>query len=154
MEPFPSTGGELCSMPGTILFQKSSHTACAWWLEYCDTQGKDATSLSALHQLCHLLLNSHSMTSLVSLLSLERQNTLFQMYSRKGNNLSQCDPGDPQTMAYCVNPMHLTLSLSLPLSLTLPWEKGSVPLGHHGFSLPQTSYHSKPHICHMLSLQL
>lgn len=33
-----------------------------------------------------------------SILSLERQYTLFQIYSRKGNDLSQCNPRDPYTI--------------------------------------------------------
>ena len=35
---------------------------------------------------------------------MERQYTLFQMYSRKGNILSQCDPGDPYTTLCILQP--------------------------------------------------
>ena len=46
----------------------------------------------------------------VSLLSLERQYTLFQMYSRKGCIPSQCNSGYPHTLVTYLNPTHCFLS--------------------------------------------
>lgn len=34
MDPFPSSEGEPCGTPGTILSQKSSCTVRTWWLEF------------------------------------------------------------------------------------------------------------------------
>ena len=90
---------------------------------------------------------------LVGLLFLERQNTLFQMYSRRGNILSPCNPKDPHTTVHFVI---LYAQLALPLSLStadLVLQKGLPPiLSSTDLSLP--IHISKPCICHIPSLQL
>ena len=87
---------------------------------------------------------------LEQLLSLKRQNTLFQMHSKKGNVLSQCDPEDLHTIAPCLNP---AVSPTLSLFLTFVHEKG-----FHPFVVLQFFscwiHVSEPGICHILSLQL
>lgn len=69
-------------------------------------------------------------------LSLERKNTLFQMYFGKTSELSQCDPGDLLTAADCVIPIYYILSCSIPLP-ECSAERVPSPLWSHGFPLPQ-----------------
>lgn len=68
-----------------------------------------------IHPLCTPLSCAAEQHSVApsNLLSLERQNTVFQIYSRKESHFSQWDPGDPLIPTYCINSSLCSLSCSL-----------------------------------------
>ena len=145
MDLLPSTEGEPRSAaPGTwhlSVPEKQLH-ACM------SAQKKAATRLSVVRRhLCPLLLNGGSIP-LRGFLSLERQNTLFQMHSRKGNILFPSDPEYPHTTEPCSNP-----SCHSPSNPDSVLGKGFGPLHSTAAFLPLNSL-SEAHICHVLSLQL
>lgn len=85
----------LCS----AVSQKSSRSVCTGWFKPIV-----AHSESWYKVICPLctplsLLLSAAQWLLAGLLSLKRQNRLFQMYSRKGSQLFHCDPGALLTAA-------------------------------------------------------
>ena len=65
-------------------------------VQYCPVSENNCCNqvICSLHAPLSLAVEGHSMLPAV-LLSLEMQNTLFQMYSGKASNLSQHDPGNP-----------------------------------------------------------
>lgn len=78
------------------------------------------------------------------------------MYTRKGNDLSQCDLWDSHTMESYMNPTCCStymLLTTLLLFLTSLCEKGSLPSAEPWLSCP-SKHSSKPFICHILSLQV
>ena len=85
--------GYLHSALCSAVSQKSSRSVCTGWFKPIV-----AHSESWYKVICPLctplsLLLSAAQWLLAGLLSLKRQNRLFQMYSRKGSQLFHCDPG-------------------------------------------------------------
>ena len=67
---------------------------------------KPASRIAALSScLTPMLMNRAAQWARLALLSLEKPRHLSQMHSKKGNYLSQCNAGDPQTMLSTPSPL-------------------------------------------------
>lgn len=125
-----SSGQVICILPMSalcsVLSQKSSCLAYTGWFKCIVAHSEKLYKVTC--PLCTPLSVVLSSTQRfpAGLLSLERQNTAFQMYPGKESHLSQCDPEDLLTVA-CVIPTHCALSHSFPLP-DFASQKGFPPL--------------------------